>query len=73
MKNVYGIRYEKNLTFILPERAYADAKPLPGELYSKTAVIIYLYYMDTLREYYQYIDNIVLNIDLYIISPEKRF
>lgn len=72
MKNVYDIRYEENLTFILPEKAYADAKPLSGEIYNKTAVIIYLYYIDTVTDYYRYIDNIVPSIDLYIISSREE-
>lgn len=72
MKNVYDIRYEKNLTYILSEKAYADAKPLPGKIYEKTAIIIYLFYRDTVTEYYRYIDNIRPDIDLYIISSSQE-
>ena len=71
MKNVYDIRYEKNLTYILPEKAYAETEPLTSEIYERTAVIIYLYYIDTLSVYYDYIDNIPIDIDIYILSSRQ--
>lgn len=72
MKNVYDIRYEKNLTYIFPEKAYVDVKPLRGETYKETAIIIYLYYTGTVTDYYRYIDNIASKIDLYIISSREE-
>lgn len=71
MKNVYDIRYEKNLTFILPEKSYVSQK-VTSEVYKKTAVIMYLYYIDTLATYYRYIENIPECIDTYIISSRKE-
>lgn len=72
MKNVYDIRFEKNLTYILPEKAYADAENISSEVYAQTAIIIYLYYIDTLSVYYRYIDNISKNIDIYVISSREE-
>lgn len=71
MKNVYDLRYEKDLLFILSE----DTRQISGfsdlEVYRKSAVIIYLYYIDTLSVYYQYIDHIPQEIDLYVISSRE--
>lgn len=68
VRNIYDIRYEKNLTYILPEKAYSVLETLSSAVYAETAVIIYLYYIDTLSIYYKYIDSIPLDIDIYIIS-----
>ena len=68
MKNIYDIRYEKNLMFILPERTAAFPEKVSAGSHACTAVIIYLYYMDTVDTYYKYIDQIPSDIDLYIIS-----
>lgn len=72
MKNVYDIRREKNLIYILSEKAYADEELLLSEIYSQTAIIIYLYYIESLSEYYNYIENIPHNIDLYIVSSREE-
>ncbi len=71
MKNVYDIRYEKNLTYILPEKAYADSEMLSAKVYLQTAIIIYLYYTDTLSIYYRYFDNISEDIAIYVISSRE--
>lgn len=71
MKNVYDIRYEKNLTFILPEKSYVLQETI-SEVYKKTTVIIYLYYIDTLATYYRYIENIPEGIAIYIISSREE-
>ena len=68
MKNVYDIRYEKNLIYILPE----GMKKSLRIKYTKTAVILYLYYIDTLSFYYTYIDVIPNTIDMYIISSREE-
>lgn len=72
MKNVYDLRYENNLIYILPERAYADAKKIPLEVYSRTVIILYLYYMDTLSVYLGYVNNIPKDIDIYVISSRDE-
>ncbi len=72
MKNVYDIRYEENLTYILPQKAYSVSETISPAVYTETAVIIYLYYIDTLSIYYRYIDGIPLDIDIYIISSREN-
>lgn len=77
MKNVYDIRYEKNLTYIIPECASCKCREqeenvLAENAYKKTAIILYLYYEDTLPVYYGYISRIPKKIDIYIISSRKE-
>ncbi len=68
MENVYDLRYKKNLIYILPERVCTEGEKLSSEIYARAAIIIYLYYMDTLPVYYAYINNIPEDIDIYVIS-----
>lgn len=72
MKNVYDIRYEKNLTYILSQEQEHPSENTDGGIYAKTAVILYLYYIDTLTEYWPYLDGIQEGIDLYIISSREE-
>lgn len=58
--------------FILSEKGSILPCPLSSRIYRETAIIIYLYYIDTLPVYYQYIDNIPSNIDVYILSSKKQ-
>lgn len=71
MKNVFDIRYEKKLTHILPCYALVSEEKLSEEIYDKTAIILYLYYQDTLSTYWKYIDIIPEKIHVYIISSQK--
>lgn len=64
MKNVYDIRKEKNLYFILPEGIETDC----SQIGHSSAVIMFLYYEESLNKYLSYIDNIVQTIDIYIVS-----
>ncbi len=66
MKNVYDIKQEKGLCFILAN----EMKPV-RESYSKrkAAIILYLYYFDTLENYFKYISCIDTGIDVYIVTP----
>ena len=68
MKNVYDIRYEKNLTYIIAENEDSSTQQLSSEVYLNSAIIIYLYYIDEISKYCQYIDNIPTGIDIFIIS-----
>ena len=72
MKNVYDIRYEKNLTYILSQEQEHPSENTDGGISAKTAVILYLYYIDTLTEYWPYLDGIQEGIDLYIISSREE-
>lgn len=68
MLNVYDIRYEKNLYFILPENRNEVLENHEQLGSVKAAVVLYLYYVDTLEFYYTYINAISDDIDIYIIS-----
>lgn len=71
MKNVYDIRFEKGLYYILPLKA-DSVSGLPYDIvYGHTAIILYLYYTDTVENYYSYIDDIPSGIDIYIISSQQ--
>lgn len=72
MKNVYDIRYENNLIYILPEKNSCIAKSVSSEIYEKTAVIIYLFYVDTLSVYWSYIDEIPEEMDVCLISSREE-
>ena len=72
MKNVFDIRYEKNLTYILSSSKESLSDTMDGEIYEKTAIILYLYYMDTLSVYWLYLDGIQNAIDVYIISSKEE-
>lgn len=67
LENVYNIRKEKNLYFILPE-SVRNENNVP---FHKTAVISYLYYSDTVESYIKYLKNIPNEIDMYIVSSDK--
>lgn len=63
MKNVYDIRKERNLYFILSEKIKTSS-----HIKCSSAVIIFLYYKESLNRYLTYIDHIVSSIDIYIVS-----
>lgn len=70
MENVYTIRLKENLYFVLPDsvKNNADTVINKGEM----AVIIHLYYEDTVDEYFNYICNVPMNVDVYISVSEER-
>ncbi len=72
MKNVYDIRHENNLIYILPEKDGGIFKHVPSEVYVKTVVIIYLFYTDALPIYWPYIDGIPEEIEVCLISSREE-
>ena len=44
MKNVFDIRYEKNLTYILSSSKESLSDTMDGEIYEKTAILILLFF-----------------------------
>ena len=71
MKNVYDIRFEKQLTYILDP--YKENKLcLESVSDSRAVIMLYLYYEDTLGQYYSYIDNIPNNIDICLVSSVEK-
>lgn len=72
LKNVYDIRYEKNLMYVLPSNEDALLQGIPHGVYQDAAIILYLYYQDTLSVYWPYIDGIPEEIDVYLISSREE-
>lgn len=70
MGNVYDILHQKNLLFVLPEDVQKGI--ISEEVFSSAAVAVNLYYEDTLNRYLRYIDGILGEIDVYIISSNKK-
>lgn len=71
MKNVYDIKYEKCLSFIFPTECCRDVSRTDRTRHEQAAIILYLYYKDTLTEYFKYLDGIPEDIHVYIISSRK--
>lgn len=64
MKNVYDIKREENLNFILTDRYINNLGNTI--LHNDMAVVIHLHYEDTVSRYFRYIINIPKNVDIYI-------
>lgn len=70
MKNVYDIKREKNLNFILPKKLC-----LPGAVNLRkheAAVVIHLHYAEKIKEYYPYLSNIPLEMDIIFTTSEEE-
>lgn len=72
MKNVYDIRYEKNLIYVRSSEQDILLPDIPDEVYQDTVIMIYLYYEDTLSVYWPYIDGIPEEIDVCLISSREE-
>lgn len=72
MKNVYDIKYEKCLSFIFPTKCHYDVPCTGRTKHEQTVIILYLYYEDTLPEYFKYLNDIPNDIHVYIISSRQR-
>ncbi len=70
MENVYNIRLKKNLYYVLPDSARNNVDTVINK--GEVAVIIHLYYEDTVNQYFNYICNIPMNIDVYISVSEEK-
>lgn len=70
MDNVYNIRLEKNLFFVLPDSVRNNIHTVikRGEM----AVIIHFYYEDTVDKYFDYICRIPSDIDVFISVSEEK-
>lgn len=65
MENISDVRKEENLLFILDSEKKTE---IPKNGNRDSAVIVYLYYPDTVPRYIHYIDNIPYGIPAYIYS-----
>ena len=58
MENVFDIKYKQQLEYILPDTVASDMDLQNMAFRNDTVVIMYFYYIDTLADYWKYIDNI---------------
>ena len=72
MKNVYDVRYEKNLIYILPSEPGCLSPSVCRERYPNTVILVYLYYLDTLSVYWSYLDGIPEEIQVCVISSKEE-
>lgn len=70
MENVYDLKISNNLAFIISESNSSGKIELLQ--CNKLAIILYLYYEDTLENYLKFIENIQNEIDVYIITSNKN-
>lgn len=64
MENVYDIKREKNLNYILPIKTQFEKKT--SDVYEgKVVVIIHLHYLDTIESYLKYIEAIPNSVDIF--------
>lgn len=72
MKNIYDVRYEKNLIYILPSEPGCLSSSVRSEVYPNTVILVYLYYLDTLSVYWSYLDGIPEEIQVCVISSKEE-
>lgn len=69
MKNVLDIKEEKNLNFVLPKKNSKEEVDFSKQ---KCAVLIHLYYIDTIEFYMNYVKNIPEEIDVIFTYSDER-
>ena len=69
MENVFDIKYKQQLEYILPDTVASDMDLQNMAFRNDTVVIIYFYYIDTLADYWKYIDNIQKFVKVFAITP----
>lgn len=70
MKNIRDIREEKNLYFLLPEDVLVGGFLVCENV--NAAVIVCLYYEESVYQYLSYVDNIPFSFHIYIVSSNKN-
>lgn len=70
MDNVYNIRLDRNLFFVLSDSVQNNAHTVINK--GEMAVIIHLYYKDTVSQYFDFIRKVPFNIDIYISVSEEE-
>lgn len=70
MKNIYDIRKEEELLYILESSGTLQSSAASQKReYGKCAVIVNLYYEETVLKYAQYMNRIPEEIPIYVFSP----
>lgn len=67
MKNVYDIKKEKNLNFILPAKDYLSVK-----MESNILIIIHLHYLEQFDDYLPYVFNIPELVDVIFTTSNLK-
>lgn len=70
MENVWNIRKNENLYYILPDDHTKNTSI--ENVFANTVIIVYLYYEDSAENYFKYLDVIPPEIKVYIISSNKQ-
>lgn len=68
MENVWNIREDKNLYYILTDKAIGTER----NDYSNVAIIAYIYYEDTIDQYLEYIKCVPNEIAVFLISSNDK-
>lgn len=71
MQNVYDIKRDKNLNFILPKNVQLE-EVSTADLKGKVLVIIHLHYLDTVVNYIPYIEEIPDYANIIITASDSR-
>lgn len=70
MKNIYDVRREEELLYILPtDNAFFLSDQ---DIFEKCVVVVNLYYLDTVAKYMDYLNIIPQYIDIYIYSSDTK-
>ena len=69
MENVFDIKYKQQLEYILPNSMEQDMDLHMVAFRTDAVVIMYFYYIDTIEDYYKYIDKIQCSVKIYIVTP----
>lgn len=70
MQNVYDELLDKKLIHIISD--LQSSYEVPDLVYRDTAIVVNLFYEDTLQQYFTYLDNIPKKIDVYIYSSNAN-
>lgn len=68
MENVWNIRKNKKLYYILPE----ESTGISGIDYAEVAIVAHIYYEDTVQKYLKYLKNVPDEIAEYLISSNEN-
>lgn len=71
MDNVYDIKKDKNLNFILPTKFKFEGSKNYISHYN-VVVVVHLHYLDTLNMYFEYLKTIPDNIDVIVTTSVKE-
>ena len=70
MKNIYDIRKSEQLLFILHNSIYN--RPSVFFAFEKCAIVVNLYYLDTIEQYMSYLNRVPKEIHIYVYSSEPK-